>query len=197
MELDMSTIPRAFTTDDRYDRDNASDRRSRYGVYLAHHQDLFLDDGVPTASVEWFAFSAWEIACSPIMAPGYVHTHPRVIGTDPHGDDDGRTAITVRLVAPFAPSVRDTLGTGVNTWQRHGVNEVYAWSEPESNNRLSAFTTLSIRVPLLVDALPTPRYWAGVPDAATAKHAVKTLCTILNGPVSLLLATLDNPRAGR
>ncbi len=195
----MSTIPRAFTTDDGYDRENAGDRRSRYGAYLAQHRHLFLDEGVPTAQVDWFAFSAWDIATSPIMSPGYVRTHARVLGTDPHWDDDGRPAIAVRLVAPAPPRVRDVLGSDFQTWRPQWDldGEVYAWTEPWDNATASAFATLTLRVPIPADVLPTPRYRSGIPDLATAKHAVTTLCTVANTVTNYLLAVLDTTGEGR
>lgn len=195
----MSTIPRAFTTDDRYDRDNASDGRSRYGFYLADRRHLFLDEDTPTSQADWFAFSAWETATSPIMSPGYVRTHPRVLGTEPHWDDDGRPALTVRLVAPAPLPVSDLLGPNVNTWQRHRdlSGHVYAWSEPWDNATVSVFTTLTVRVPVPVDLLPAPRYRSGVPATQTAKHAVNVLCTTANPIVTGLCLALDNPRGGQ
>ncbi|HEX3786000.1 MAG TPA: hypothetical protein VHX38_40640 [Pseudonocardiaceae bacterium] len=195
----MSTPPLALTVDDHYDRDNASDRVSRYGAYLAQNARLFLDDGVPTADVSWFAFSAWEIASSPIMAPGYVQTHPRVVGAEPHWDEDGRPALTVRLVAPHPLRVPEALGRNVRTWEpQRDVNQgIYAWSEPWNNDRLSAYTTLTVRVPVVANVLPTPRYRSGIPDTATAKHAVKTLCAVVNPPISYLIAALDAPRCTR
>ena len=194
----MTTLPRAFATDDRYDRDNASDGRSRYGFYLADHRHLFLDD-VPTADVAWFAFSAWEVANSPIMSPGYVHTHPRVIATEPHWDDNGRPALTVRLVASWPLRVLDVLGPDVNTWRLHRDTQgcVYAWSEPWDNDTVSVFTTLTVRVPVVVDLLPTPRYRDDVPDTQTAKHAVNVLCANANTIVNALCVALDNPRGGQ
>lgn len=195
----MSTPSPAFVVNDTYDRDNASDRVSRYGAYLAQNTTLFSDDGVPTADVAWFAFSAWEIATSPIMTPGYVHTHPRVIGAEPHWDEDGRPALTVRLVAPHPPRVLDALGPNVRTWepQRSVGGDVYAWTEPWNNDRLSAYTTLTVRVPIATDVLPTPRYRSGIPDTATAKLAVKTVCAVVNPPISYLITVLDATRTGR
>ncbi|HEV3355361.1 MAG TPA: hypothetical protein VG247_01135 [Pseudonocardiaceae bacterium] len=194
----MPTIPRAFTTDDRYDRDRASNGRSRYGSYLAIHRHLFLDEDVPTAQVDWFAFSAWEIATSPIMAPGYVHTHPRVISTEPHWDDDGRPALTVHLAAPWPLRVPDMLGPNVNTWECHySGDQIVDWSQPWDNDRVSVFTTLTVRVPIPVDRLPAPRYRVDVPDIETAKHAVNVLCMTANRIVNGLCVALDNPRGGQ
>lgn len=195
----MTTIPPAFTTDDRYDRENASNGRSRYGAYLDHHRHLFLDDGVTTADVVWFAFSAWEIASSPIMAPGYLRTHPRVLATEPCWDDDSRPALAIRLAAPHTQEITRALGSTVRGWEpyRDVDGEVIDWLEPWHNDRLSAYATLTVRVPVQPDVLPTPRYRSGVPDTATAQHAVKTLCALMNPPIGLLVAVLGDTRGGR
>jgi hypothetical protein len=195
----MSTIARAFTTDDRYDRESASDKHSRYGAYLAQHSRLFDDEGTPTAQLDWFAFSAWEVANSPIMSPGYVRTHPRVLDTAPHWDEDGRPALTVRLAAPLPRCVPDLMGRDVNTWDtpRDIDGGIRAWMEPWDNDTVSAFATLTVRVPVNTGVLPTPSYHRGAPDVATAKHAIRVLCTTANTIVNGLCVALDHSRDGQ
>lgn len=190
----MFTPPPAFTIDERYDRDYASDGHSRYGSYLAQHAHLFLDGGVPTADVVWFAFSAWEVATPPIMTPGYLRTDPRIIATDPHGDDDGRPAMTIHLVAPLPQRIPYVLGPRIHTWEPLGAGQVHTWQQPWDNDRISAFTTLTLRIPLAVGSLPTPRYRVDIPDLATARQAVTVLCTAVNPVISAALAVLDDPR---
>lgn len=192
----MPTIPRAFSTNDRDDRERASNGQSRFGAYLFQHgHRFFSEEGTPTADVVEFAFAAWDIANSPMMAPGYVRTHPRVTGTEPCWDDDARPALTAYLAASWPGRVADMLGPNVDSWVRqYSGDHVIAWHEPWGNERLSVFTTLAVRVPVQVDLLPTPRYRAGTPDTTTAKHAVNVLCATLNTVASPMVLALDDPQ---
>jgi hypothetical protein len=149
--------------------------------------------------VSWFAFSAWEIANSPIMAPGYVRTHPRVLAAAPHWDEDGRPALTVRLAAPTPRCVPEVLGRNINTWEtpRGTDGDIYAWSEPCNNTTVSVFATLTVRIPVNTEVLPTPAYRAGIPDTETAMHAVKVLCSTANTIVNGLCVALDHSRDGQ
>ncbi|MFF2076368.1 hypothetical protein ACFVXG_16605 [Kitasatospora sp. NPDC058162] len=61
--------------DDVHDREHASNGDSRYGSYLARNARLLHDDGQPLTAAE-FACSAWQIATSPVMSPGYVRIRP-------------------------------------------------------------------------------------------------------------------------
>lgn len=133
------------------------------------------------------------------MSPGYLCTHPRILATEPHWDDDSRPALTVRLAAPHPPEIMKALGSTVLGWEpyRDVDGEIVDWLEPWRNDRLSAYATLTVRVPLSPEVLPTPRYRSGVPDTATAQHAVKTLCALLNPLIGLLIAVLDDIRSGR
>jgi hypothetical protein len=181
----------AFTVDETYDRDYSSDGRSRFGAYLRERSHMFRDgDGLMTESGA-FALSAWRIAQSPIMAPGYVRTHPRVLSTEAYRDDDHRVAITVQVAAPLpAALVRAIDGWRWRGWERVGFTET-RWVEPYDNDRPAAFTTVALRVPLAAAALPAPRYRAGVPETATAKRAVRAICDLLNDHVRPVLAELD------
>ncbi|WP_051836564.1 hypothetical protein [Streptomyces sp. NRRL WC-3742] len=61
--------------DDVHDRERASNGDSRYGAYLARNKRLLHEDGQPLTAAE-FACSAWQIATSPVMSPGYVRIRP-------------------------------------------------------------------------------------------------------------------------
>jgi hypothetical protein len=122
------------------------------------------------------------------MAPGYVRTHPRVLGTETYWDDDHRVAITVQVAAPLpAALVRAIDGWRWRGWERVGFTEI-RWVEPCDNDRPAA----ALRVPLAAAVLPAPRYRAGVPETATAKRAVCAICDLLNDHVRPALAELDH-----
>ena len=147
----------AFAVDETYDRDYSDDGRSRFGAYLRQRADAFADGDGPTADRCSFAISAWRIAQSPIMAPGYVRRHPRVLGTDTHWDDEHRVAITVQLAAALpAALVRAIDGWRWRGWEQVGYTET-RWVEPYDNDRPAAFTIVTVRVPLTDAVLPRPR----------------------------------------
>ena len=73
----------AFWIDYDYDRENASDGVSRYGGYvrgssaLTESWDGTWDDS--QVQQARFAQAAWTAATAPVMSPGFVRCHPRVI----------------------------------------------------------------------------------------------------------------------
>jgi hypothetical protein len=98
---------RVCWVDEDWDRTNASDRVSRYGAYLRGHTELFdpwheAPDGITQDPGE-FAIAALQVATSPIMSPGYVRWHPRVLDHKlSHGEnpEPGRLVLKVTLVLP-------------------------------------------------------------------------------------------------
>lgn len=180
--------PPAFTTDDRVDRERASDGVSRYGAYLAQRQYAFHEDDEPTADRVAFALAAWSIAGSPIMSPGYVSCHPRIQGTEVHWDDDHRAAIAVEIAVP-APLAAGKLPSRWRGWTcDHWARR---WLDPYVNDRVTALTTLTVRVPLDPTELPIPKYVSGTPNTTTAKRAVAAICRRLNAELDGLLDALD------
>lgn len=189
--MNRLAVPRAFAVDETYDRDFASDRRSRFGAYLRQQVDMFeYGDGLTTDKCS-FALTAWRIAQSPIMAPGYVRLHPRVVGTGEYWDDDQRVAIVVRVAAPLPAEVAGA----IDVWRWHGWDQIgYPdphWVEPYDNDRPAVFTVVTLRIPIPAAALPVPRYRAGAADTATAKQAIRVIHDLLNVQVGPVLAALD------
>jgi hypothetical protein len=187
----LTTRP-PFRADDRADRDLASDGVSRYGAYLRQHRALFHHDGgeAPTRDPVRYALAAWAIACPPIMAPGYVSSHPRIQDVTVHWDDEHRAALAIHIAAP-APAVTATLRSPWRDWAcEHWPDR---WSDPYDNDRVTVLTTLTVRIPIDPHPLPGPRYWSRVPDTDTAKRAVATLCAALNTDLTNLLAALETP----
>jgi hypothetical protein len=75
-KVTMTAAPAAFWIDHDYDREHASDGVSRYGAYLRDARfEPWTDDGQHVELAEF----AWERATGPVMSPGFVRYHPRVL----------------------------------------------------------------------------------------------------------------------
>ena len=183
----------AFQPDDRQDRALASDQKSRYGAYLAHTTQLFRCDGdeqPPTMCAVRFAIAAWTAAGPPVMAPGYVRTHPRIQRTGFHWDDT-RAALEVHIAVP-APLETKRLTSHWVSWHRDSWS--MRWHDPYLNDSVTALTTLAVRIPLRPERLPPPQYTGTVPQTSAAKASVAALCRLANSELDELLAAVDaNP----
>lgn len=81
----MMSADAAFWIDYEYDREMASDGRSRFASYVRRAAatadwtecwDGTWDD--ETVRAVHFASESWRLATTPVMSPGYVRRHPRV-----------------------------------------------------------------------------------------------------------------------
>ncbi|HEX3778163.1 MAG TPA: hypothetical protein VHX38_00715 [Pseudonocardiaceae bacterium] len=186
-------IDRPFSVDEDYDTTHAS-TGSRYGNYLASRTRLFVDTDTerPGTDPLSFAATAFTIAQSPVMSPGYVRSHPRIQAVNTHWDDNGRLAIEVGLAAPLpAPIAAAIGGRGWQDWTRDYHSGW--WFEPFDCDRPSAHTLVIVRVPIIPDTLPTPAYHHdGAPDIAAAKAAVRVVCHQLNRSLTDIFTALGN-----
>jgi hypothetical protein len=102
----------AFWIDADYDAEHASDDRSRYGAYIRQNMSGFAEcwDGTwDTALPVHFAEQAWRVATGPIMAPGYVRRHPRILSARmEHSYWDGSLAGSVELITPWPQALRQS-----------------------------------------------------------------------------------------
>jgi hypothetical protein len=183
---------RVCWVDEDWDRTNASDRVSRYGAYLRSHTELFDPWREATGGIIQdpgeFAIAAFQVACGPIMSPGYVGWHPRVLNHQvSHGDDPdpGRLVCTVTL----ATSLPMWLGSPWWSWTTYLGRD---WSEPEEAKH-AALASLRLRWPLPVSTLPHPRPPArpGYPNLRDAKASVRALVAAINQTAGPVLAKLE------
>ena len=187
-----ATAFRVCWVDLAWDRTNASDRVSRYGAYLRNHTELFDPwQDVPNGITEdpgQFAVAAFRVATGPIMSPGYVRWHPRVLD---HQVDHGENPDPDRLVCTItlATSLPMWLGSPWWSWTTYMGRD---WSEPEAA-RHAALARLELRWPLQVTALPRPRppAKAGEPNLADAKASVRALVAEINATAGPVLARLE------
>lgn len=183
----------AFTVDDTTDHDVASDGLSRYGAYLRQKWALFHVDGPghpPTQDDVQFAVVAWTIARPPIMAPGYVSDHPRIQNATIHWDDDARAAVAVQIAVPAWPGAY-RIPSHWRGWTCPPA--ALRWTAPYDNDRPTVLTSLTVRIPVAAEELPTPRYRSGAAETAAAKRAVMSLCEIVNTELAGVLTEIDTP----
>jgi hypothetical protein len=205
----MSPAPRAFWVGQEYDRANASDGISRYGAYL---RDVAFEPWTDhDQAVEWAAF-AWQRATGPVMSPGYVRCHPRVLAARLERSGwDGSLAAAVTLVSSWPEEIKTPLASSVRLgerdvyWQdwptenRGGITCYYEPSEADVAARPYMLATLSLQFTVPSAALPEPPAApAALLDAG--RQAVAVVVAELNrivGPVLAAGLGPTSPSAGR
>jgi hypothetical protein len=202
----MSTAAPAFWVDRDYDREHASDGISRYGAYLRDAAfEPWTDNDQAT---EWAAF-AWQRATGPVMSPGYVRYHPRVLGARLERSGwDGSLAAAVTLVSAWPEQLTAALVKAPRLGDKHASwrdwpterlgGDIASYHEPGEADvaaRPYLLTTLSLQFSVPPAALPQP------PATSTAvlsagQQAVAVVVAELNrivGPV--LIASLGTTSA--
>jgi hypothetical protein len=196
----MSPTATAFRVDQDYDRAHASDGISRYGFYL---RDATFEPWTDNdQAVEWAAF-AWRCATGPVMSPGYVRYHPRVLGTHLERSGwDGSLAAGVTLVSAwpeqFAPALARPVSLGDRDayWQdwptEYLGGDVVSYYEPSEADvaaRPYALATICLQFTIPSPAVPEP---PATPAAllAAGQQAVAVMVAELNRIVAPALAAL-------
>jgi hypothetical protein len=187
-----ATADRVCWVDSDWDRVNASDRVSRYGAYLRSHAELFdpwreAPNGITEDPGE-FAIAAFQVATGPIMSPGYVCWHPRVLD---HRVDRGENPEPGQLVCSvtLATSLPLWLGSPWWSWTSYLGRD---WREPDDAKH-AALARLELRWPLPVAPLPRLRPPArpGQPNLRDAKASVLALVGAINQTAGPVLAKLE------
>jgi hypothetical protein len=202
----MSAAPTAFWIDRDYDREQASDGISRYGAYL---RDATFEPWTDhDQAVEWAVF-AWRRATGPVMSPGYVRFHPRVLSARLERSGwDGSLIAGVSLVSAWPEQLTRALVRVVRLddrdvyWQdwpteyRGDTTCYYEPSEADIAARPYLLTTLSLQFTVPSAALPQP---PATPAAllSAGQQAVAVVVAELNRIVVPVLAVGDTPAAGR
>jgi hypothetical protein len=194
----------AFWIDQEYDRDQASDGISRFGAYvrqstaLAECWDGTWDD--PATRQVQFAAAAWSTATGPVMAPGYVRHHPRVLtGTVTCNAWDGTLNGVVRLVTPWPQPLAQSRAwhpadCGWDDWptRPYGGDTVY-YREPgddETAARRYLMASAALIFPLSARALPTAPTGPRDDLEDRAREAVRVLTRAMNGVVAPVIEIL-------
>jgi hypothetical protein len=197
--MTATAASRVCWVDADWDRSHASDGVSRYGAYLRSHTNLFdpwhgqdAPDGITRDPGE-FAVAAFEVATGPIMSPGYVCWHPRVLDHQvSYGDDPDPRRLVLKVT--LATALPLWLGSPWWSWTEYLGRD---WSEPDED-RHAALASLALRWPLPVTSLPQPTGPArpGQPNLADAKASVRALVAAINTTAGPVLARLEGG-AGR
>lgn len=197
----------AVWIDADYDRENASDKVSRFGAHIRERLDSFAEcwDGTYDRALQvHFAENAWQVAIGPIMTPGYVRYHPRILSIGlAHTYRAGLLLARVDLITPWPAALRssrrwiDDAGRG---WWRGWVQEFgHTYREP-SEEDLSRdpylLSIASLRFTVPIAGLPTPPTAKhGQPDAAVvvaaAQRAVAVIADAVNRMVWPVIQQLE------
>jgi hypothetical protein len=117
----MAADNAAFWIDYDYDRENASDGISRYGAYvrqssaMAESWDGTWDDAQVRQAR--FAEAAWATATTPVMSPGFIRRHPRVISAVVQFNAwDATLAGCVQLVTPWPQTLATSRDWRCDVW---------------------------------------------------------------------------------
>jgi hypothetical protein len=188
-----ATRGRVCWIDQDWDHANASDGISRYGAYLRGHAEAFAplygpDAGGITLDAGEFAAAAFRVATGPIMSPGYVRWHPRILDhTVGHGQDPEPDRLVCQVT--LASSLPRWLGSPWRSWTQYLGRD---WCEP-GDDRHAALARLQLRWPIPVASLPRPSTpaAAGQPNLRDATAAVGALVAQVNATAGPVLAELE------
>lgn len=195
--MSQSQTLTAFWVDRDYDRERASDSISRYGAYLRDATfEPWTDDD---QAVEWAVF-AWRRATGPVMSPGYIRCHPRVLAARLERSSwDGNLVAGVDLVSCWPEQLKTVLARGLRLgdrdayWQdwpaEYRGDETLSYYEPSeadlaSRPYLLASVSMQFTVPSA--ALPNPPGTAAALLSA-GQQAVAIVAAELNRIVGPLL----------
>ena len=206
----MSQAAAAFWVDRDYDRSHASDGISRYGAYLRNAAfEPWTDHD---QAVEWAVF-AWERATGPVMSPGDVRYHPRVLGARLERSGwDGSLVAGVTLVSAWPEQLTRALARAVQLGDREGCWQdwpaeyrsggtacYYEPGEADIAARPYLLTTVSAQFTVPSASLPDPPA-ASADRLEAGRQAVDVVLAELNrvvGPVLGAVCGHPSPAAER
>jgi len=213
--MDTSTTA-AFWADDDYDRELSSDGVSRYGHYVrsaaatpnaligACFDDGYWDDEATRTA--HFAAAAWETATGPVMSPGYIREHPRVLDARVQVSGwDGTLTGTVALAAPWpAPlaGARDwQAGAWWHDWEQQSLigSPGYFRGPDEQDEARYPYLLTTARLifplgPAVHAALPPAPRSADSSLVPAAKAAVAALARAMNTVVVPVIGAIETGR---
>ncbi|WP_242903707.1 hypothetical protein [Actinomadura terrae] len=204
----MAASSTPFWVDEDYDREYASDGVSRFGAYVRDRlssafAECWEDFGdSPGVRLAEFASASWRTASGPVMAPGYVRSHTRVLDAQVHRSAwDGSLIGSVSLVAPWPErllrSYRWQGDLSWRDWPTELRGEGYEFVHPmEEDVTRRPFLQASVALSLPVPMHRLPAVPCGPRDGVewAARAMVSALVAELNALVGPVLEELDGGR---
>lgn len=184
----------AFWIDEEYDREHATSAGTRYGEQVSRGVDLFAGSWGDIAPVS-FACVAWQIATPPLMSPGYVRWHRRVLDAGcVRNEWDGGLTARVTLVSPWPAAL-----AGSRHWAQdrgwRGWQDLFGqFVEPTAHDLARVpflRASLLVEAPLPLDGLPTAPEGPGDDLVATARRAVIALVRELNALLTPVIRQIE------
>jgi hypothetical protein len=209
MNLHSDTPTAPFWVDAEYDREYASDGVSRYGTYVRDRLDGSFAEcwdgafGEASTRLAEFAAAAWRTATGPVMAPGYVRHHSRVLSTCVERSQwDGTLVAAVPLVAPWPTALAQSFdwrrGQYWRDWPTELRGEGYDYVDPtEKDVTEHPFMQASLALTFAVPVGLLPAAPSGPADGVeyAARQAIAGLVTELNRLVGPLPDVLEGGRS--
>ncbi|MBA9004041.1 MULTISPECIES: hypothetical protein [Thermomonospora] len=184
----------AFWIDHDYDRERSDLGISRYGEHVRRNISLFADSWGDIAPVT-FASTAWRLATTPSLTPGYVRWHRRILYTDCSRNTwDGSLTAHVMLASP--PPAELTASRewwhdrGWRGWPRTFGQFLHPSDEDVSKSP-HLRPTLLIDAPVPLDHLPAAPEGPHADVEQAAHDAVIVMVRELNDLLTPILRRLD------
>jgi hypothetical protein len=200
----ITRLATALWVDDEYDREHASDGVSRFGHYVRSAGQLMADcwDDAwdsPRARQALFAVAAWETAIPPVMSPGLVRRHPRVLSAHVERSQwDGSLLGVAELVTPWPAALRksDEWRQGQRWWDwRFETFGGTGWySEPgdeESAGHRYLLPAARMQFPLAAEQLPAAPDGPDDNVEVQARAAVEILVSLMNEVITPVITLLE------
>jgi hypothetical protein len=181
-----------FWIEENFDREHASNGRSRYGDEVRRRVDEFADAWGDIAPVT-FAASAWRVATT--LQPGYVRWHPRIVSaTCLRSPWDGGLTCEVTLVSPWPAQLTWSRQWGRDRGWRDWpqlFGQYVAPSEQDLTRSPHLRASLLVQAPVRLDDLPPAPEGPDGDVEQTARRAVTVLVRELNELLNPIVAQLE------
>ena len=201
------TTDAAFWIDYEYDRQMASDGRSRFAAYA--RRAAATPDWVECWDGTWdddlvravhFASESWRLATTPVMSPGYVRYHPRVrSGRVEVNPWDASLVAAVEIIIPQPRQLATARDSGDGSmwwdWQQESRCGEWFYLEPDDEDLSRCrymLATTKLAFPLPAGELPPAPDGPGAWIEDAAQQAVTVLCAELKRVVDPVLTVLKN-----
>jgi hypothetical protein len=196
-----------FWIDYEYDREMASDGRSRFAAYV--RRAVATPDWAECWNGTWdddlvravhFASEAWRLATTPVMSPGYVRHHPRIrsarVEVNPW---DASLAAAVEIIIPQPRQLAAARDSGDGSmwwdWRQESRCGERLYLEPDDQDLSRCrymLATTKLAFSLAADGIPPAPDGPGAWIEDAAEHAAAALCSELRQVVGPVLAALEN-----